>query len=118
MTTGSVAAGVVGPIQPAFSIFGETAKIASHMQSTSAELRIQLSETTYRALQEIGGYITEERYCEISQSKQKTYWLIDHNKQTMRKNRKQSLENLTPLCNRQSIISLSSADMYVKPLKA
>lgn len=92
------------------------------MQSTSAELRIQLSESSYRALQEIGGYITEERYCETgpagSNAAQKTYWLVGHEKQTALKKRKHSLTDLKSLCNRQSIISLSSTDIYVEPLKA
>lgn len=90
------------------------------MQSTSAELRIQLSESSYRALQEIGGYITEERHCETSgpseEAPNKTYWLIGHEKQKTRKKQKHSVSDFKPLCNRQSIISLSSTDIYVEPL--
>ncbi|KAK4012336.1 hypothetical protein OUZ56_021436 [Daphnia magna] len=59
---GDLVTGVVGStIMPTYSIFGDTVSVASRLESTSSELRIQISEASYQELQQIGGYITEER---------------------------------------------------------
>jgi hypothetical protein len=83
------------------------------MESTSSELRIQISEASYQALQQIGGYITEERNDRTDSSESlKTYWLIGKTlKAVQRREKDRSKEK--SLCNRQSIISLTSTDIFI-----
>ena len=114
--TGPVVTGVAdGSIRPSYSIFGETVTTASLMESTGSELRIQISEASYQELRRIGGYLTEER-CDHQEAAidQKTYWLVGRTDKAVQRKEKLGLVN-TPLCNRQSIVSLTSTDISIDP---
>lgn len=114
--SGQVATGVVGTsdISPTYSVFGETVSTASRLESTSSELRIQISEASYQALQKIGGYITEERHDGADAMESfKTYWLIGHTEKAVQRREKDSSGGSRPLCNRQSIISLTQTDIFI-----
>lgn len=113
--TGPVVTGVAsGPIRPSYSVLGETVTTASLMESTGSELRIQISESSYKELRRIGGYLTEERKDQTALMK--TYWLVGRTDKAIQ--RKEGLMSSTPLCNRQSIISLTSTDIYIDPSPA
>jgi adenylate cyclase len=52
ISTGQVTSGVIGSKKPTFDVWGETAAIASRMQSYSAEGQIQVTEATYWRLRD------------------------------------------------------------------
>ncbi|KAK4023278.1 hypothetical protein OUZ56_008696 [Daphnia magna] len=112
--TGDLVTGVVGStIMPTYSIFGDTVSVASRLESTSSELRIQISEASYQELQQIGGYITEERTDRNDAAESlKTYWLIGKTSKAVQR-REKDCSSVKSLCNRQSVISLTSTDIYI-----
>ena len=59
--SGSCVGGVVGSKMPHFSVFGDTVNLASHMESTSEPMKIQISHTTMELLEELGGFNTAVR---------------------------------------------------------
>ncbi len=98
---------------PTYSIFGDTVSTASRLESTSSELRIQISEASYQALQQIGGYITEERNDKRDAPESfKTYWLIGHTEKAVQR-REKNCSDAQRLCDRQSIISLTKTDIVI-----
>lgn len=111
---GDLVTGVVGStIMPTYSIFGDTVSVASRLESTSSELRIQISEASYQELQQIGGYITEERTDRNDAAESlKTYWLIGKTSKAVQR-REKDCSSVKSLCNRQSVISLTSTDIYI-----
>lgn len=119
ISIGSAAAGIIGSAEmPSYCFDGDALSGASELESTSSELRIQISESSYQALQQIGGYVTEERkdrgITPVAEPF-KTYWLIGRTDKAVQRRERNSLNDAKPLCNRQSIISLTETDITISP---
>lgn len=59
MNSGAVVGGVIGKVRMQFDVWGDSVNVASRMESTGVENKIQVSEATYNILK--NDYLFEER---------------------------------------------------------
>ncbi|MGC1244923.1 MAG: adenylate/guanylate cyclase domain-containing protein, partial [Spirulinaceae cyanobacterium] len=75
INTGPVVAGVIGIKKFIYDLWGDTVNVASRMESQGAEGEIQVTEATYKRLQENYLFIHRGKVNIKGKGDMKTYWL-------------------------------------------
>ncbi|KAJ3020219.1 UNVERIFIED_CONTAM: hypothetical protein HDU68_010304 [Siphonaria sp. JEL0065] len=78
LNSGPVTAGLVGEVNPQWTIIGDAVNVSSRMESTSQAMRIHMTEATYNLIFDKGFMIEGPDVIEVKgKGKMVTYWIAE-----------------------------------------